>query len=99
MPESIQETDLWRATARAAGKNQLVELTQHIYADAMERAIGAVRRKSTSFTKRYGLQPVSIGHVEAEIAIRQELTESAGGHINVISPTDELEDKTERKPE
>lgn len=77
-PFDIQDTELYRALARSAGKKRLAQFTQQVYEDAMERAINAVRVKATVHG-RHGSVPISIGALEVEIAIRQELTPLCGG--------------------
>ena len=76
-PFDVQDTDLFKAVAKAAGRKKAAALAQQVYDDAMERAIKAVRAKAT-VEGRHGPVPVSIGALEVEIAIRQELTELAG---------------------
>lgn len=52
---------------------------QTIYSDAMERAIKAVREKATYTDKKGNKYEASLGALECEIAIRQELEKDAGG--------------------
>lgn len=79
-PFEIQDTELYQALTRSAGKKRIARLTQKIYEDAMERAINAVKARAT-VAGPHGPIPVSIGALEVEIAIRQELTDLAGGQI------------------
>lgn len=78
MLESLQDLILYGVVTRHAGRPRIDRLVQLVYQDAMDRAIAAVKAKATR-VGRDGPVPISIGHIEAEIAIRQELTESAGG--------------------
>lgn len=86
-PFDIQDTELYQACTRSAGKRRIAGLAQQIYEDAMERAINAVKARAT-VTGPHGPIPVSIGALEVEIAIRRELTALAGGQIDFIGSVD-----------
>lgn len=81
----IQDTELYQACSRSAGKKRTAQMAQKVYEDAMERAINAVKTRAT-IEGPHGPIPTSIGALEVEIAIRRELTTLAGGQIDFIGP-------------
>lgn len=87
IPFDIQDTDLYQACSRSAGKKRITQLTQKVYEDAMERAINAVKARAT-VDGPHGPIPTNIGALEVEIAIRRELTPLAGGQIEFRGPGD-----------
>lgn len=62
----------------AGAANEFRSIIAMAYNDAMERSIKAVREKATYNDPKHGPVPVSIGYLEAEDAIRGELSEDAG---------------------
>lgn len=78
----------WKPETEANAKHIFQEIIKGVYEDAMERAIKAVKAKAIYTDRKGNEYAASIGHLEVEIAIRQELTEDAGGNIRVAKATD-----------